>query len=519
MTTGTRLSAIVCVLLVSDVICHSQQTVYKSPQHDLRVSLDFSVPQRAFESFYNLYYGDTIRLGEFYCGDPRFLLHVNEEVELSANGYLTQDGSYGSLLHLKTGLNGKIYENCFGFHQPSVGGWGELGTTLSNVSDLTDIKLNGYFTIGALAYIFGIKFPIDTNIKLPIALNKIPIDLTQTRDGTVLDFVGFTNGHWEHNCPCQHKDIPVVINVGSFGQLGTFGDGTSRGNSRLVIDASVGTQRYVSFDGADAQKQQTEDFESDNPVPDLSTVSAPNIGVSIKDSFFGARSESSKAGFLGELLPIRVTGQSEYKILWWRKRVQYEIVLDGASVSEAQAPDGTPIMNVSLSSGYALLRDIKKKNGHTIIGPGRLIKRVTAAARFDRFRYDIDANAVRFNVSDFGLKIKTWWFVFPIRLSAGQLEEALNHGIIDVAQVAKPFDLGLERCINTGYEKFKSAAAASCNESYPNVQLIGYLSYEPQGEGGGGVPPYKRTFHVDPNSVLIQRQKEAIHFRLRLTEN
>jgi hypothetical protein len=125
--------------------------------------------------------------------------------------------------------------------QPSIGGWGELGSTnLSQVSDLTEIGLHGYFTISALAYILGIRFPIDTNMKLPMALNKIPIDLSQTRDGTVLEFVDFTNGHWEHTCPCQHKDIPIIVNVGSFGQLGVFGDGTSRGNSRFVIDVSVG---------------------------------------------------------------------------------------------------------------------------------------------------------------------------------------------------------------------------------------------------------------------------------------
>ena len=51
------------------------------------------------------------------------------------------------------------------------------------------------------------------------------------------------------------------------------------------------------------------------------------------------------------------------------------------------------------------------------------------------------------------------------------------------------------------------------------LQVIGSLSYENGGPGvSGHVPPYKRTFAVDPNSVVIQRQKDAIHLGLRLAD-
>lgn len=493
-----------------------QPVVFQSPQHDVRVALDMSFPQHIFESFYGLYYGNTIRLGEFGCGDPKFLIHVNQEVELTAKGSLSAAGTYGSSLDLATGLNAKIYDTCFGMTTPSVGGFGHLGNNFGNVTSLTGLTLNGLFSISSLAYVLGISFPVQNTIQLPFSLSSIPIDLSQTPAGIVLDFVEPTNGHWEHTCPCQHKDIPITVNVGSFGQLGTFADGNSRGDSRLIIDGTVDNQRYLPFDTNTAQ---IEDFQSDNPVPFGSTATAPNIGVSVKDSFFGERSKSAQTGFLGALLPIRVTGQHDFKVLWWKKTIQYEVVLDGAAVSVTQDQNGTPIANVSLSSGYASIRSVKSKNGHLIVGPERFIKRVSANATFDRFGFDWNAKAIGFRVSDFGLKIKTSWFIFPIRLSAGQLEEALNHGMIDVAQLTKSFDVGLGPCLYTGYDKFKSSATSYCDPNHPTFQgqVIGSLSYEPEGEyGGGGVPPPSHTVSIDPTSLEIMRRPDAIHMRLRL---
>src|SRR5437879_540832 len=95
---------------------------FMSPQHDIRVVIALDMPKQELMQFYNVQYGDTIRLGEFGCGDPRFLVTVNETPRFNASGLLKPDGSYGTMLHLFTGLNAKIYETCFGFNQPSVGG-------------------------------------------------------------------------------------------------------------------------------------------------------------------------------------------------------------------------------------------------------------------------------------------------------------------------------------------------------------------------------------------------------------
>jgi len=64
-----------------------QSGLYRSPQHDLRVMIALDKPQTIVTEFYDSSYGDTIRLGEFGCGDPRFLVHLNVVPMITAFGF------------------------------------------------------------------------------------------------------------------------------------------------------------------------------------------------------------------------------------------------------------------------------------------------------------------------------------------------------------------------------------------------------------------------------------------------
>src|SRR5262249_23486489 len=97
----------------------------------------------------------------------------------------------------------------------------------------------------------------------------------------------------------------------------------------------------------------------------------------------------------------------------------------------------------------------------------------TAVATFDRLA--VDGGQLSFRVADFKLLLKTHWLIFPIRLSSGGLEKALNNGIVPIGNVVSGFVISLPACLWTGIEKFKADYFA-CNDP---GQRIGALSYEP----------------------------------------
>lgn len=493
-------------------VADAQAQVYRSPQHDLRMMIALDKTQNIVRSFYDVYYGDTIRLGEFGCGDPRFLVHVNEVPKFTAAGWLGQDGSYGTQVSLFTGVNAKIYEQCFFLDQPSVGGTGRIGASLSRVSELSDLELKGSFSIGALAEVLGITFPFSKKVALPLKPNAFPIDLGSA-NGVDLEFGEFKGGVWETACPKKQKNIPIVINVGSFGELGVFAhDGSSRGDAFLVTDVSIGAQpRYREYAGPNARKEQEADFREDSPLS--SAEPARGVGISLADSFFGeASSGGSSSGFLGELLPIRVRGETEYTLFCRKRRIRYEVVLSEASVEfDPNSPANSPAINVRFGAGYAAVRDVSTVAGRTILGPAQLVRKVVARARFDQFGYDPATSSFRFRVSYFGVDLQVRKALVPIKLSAGGLEKALNGGVIRLATIDLRVPMELPPCIWIGYEKFKSRNNF-CQEYGPG-QVIGALSYEPEIS-----PVRSRALRVLTDTLRLARVSRRIQLTAETRE-
>src|SRR5262249_47117934 len=113
---------VLTTLLLASALPSRAADGYLLQQHDLRVMADISLWQNALETFYGITYGDTIQLGEFGCGNPHFLVHINEPVKFRLTGQVNKVGSYFVIPSLDTGLLAKIYEECFLVKDPSIGG-------------------------------------------------------------------------------------------------------------------------------------------------------------------------------------------------------------------------------------------------------------------------------------------------------------------------------------------------------------------------------------------------------------
>jgi hypothetical protein len=134
------------------------------------------------------------------------------------------------------------------------------------------------------------------------------------------------------------------------------------------------------------------------------------------------------------------------------------------------------------------------------IHPARFVH---ARLLFDRLH--VEGNTLRFRVADFRITVGARWWLFPIRLSSGALEQQLNGGVIPLAILNQNVTVALPDCVFTNYEKFKARRHA-CGD--PD-QKIGWLSFEQ------GVQ--SRTFVLDPSTALVRSTAKAIQLSLQLT--
>jgi hypothetical protein len=438
---------------------------FKAPDHDARIVVDTSVLQSGFNHFYDVYYGHNIRLGEapFWCGDPLFLVHVGTTPTLTMSGEYYSDGNYFVNFLARTEISAKIYESCsaIGDH-PDVGGWIQITGDVGPLSGLTNIPLQGQFYSWPFPVLPPLIFNFPVNAPLPANfLQTIPIKIKPPSIGSPsIDFGTLSGNTWASIG--LERDIPVLVRLGFFQ--------APDGEGFLALDAQFGTvQRFHDFSAASSAQA---DFASDLPL-----LTGQNFGVGIKDSFWGSAKPGSSSGFLGNLLPLRVTGEKDVRILFWKKKIKYEVVIDSASVKFVKN-DGGDAISANVASHYAVV------NGKKLIGNAAL-RSVTGAVLFDRLKMEQmpgsvpGDEALRFRVADFKLKLKLWNFIhLPIRLSSGQLEQQLKNGVIDIGTipnetVSLPGDYS-PPCVNTNWDKMK-ADYFRCND--PD-QKIGWLSYE-----------------------------------------
>lgn len=419
-------------------------------------------------------------MGEFpyYCGDPLFLVHVNEVPDLKVFGQYPPDGNFAALITASSGINAKIYERCLGFDHPSAGGVAHVSASVGALSNVDNITLSGSFTMGTLMNFPVLNFPISSSIPLPSRfLHHIPVKLKDPLQR--LDFGTMSGDTWTSSG--TDKDIPILARAGAIGS-------SPNGSTFLVLDAVIGSQQTMKDFKSSAEAQA--DFESDQPA-----LANENVAVGVKKSFFGSASpDATSSGFLGQLLPVRVSEESTYKILFWKKKIRWQVVLDTAALRFVKH-EGKDAIEARVGSHFAVI------GRHRVIGKGA-IRSVTGRVLFDRLQND--NGTLKFRVADFNVRIKVWRFlVFRIRLSSGQLEQQLNGGEIPFATVppseviSLPDDHLSPPCVDTKWDKMK-ADYHLCNDP---GQRIGWLSFERHyGSGSEAI-----GFILDPSTISNPR--------------
>lgn len=485
---SVKKSTALAALAVSLAAVPTFAQVYKAPEYDFRFLFETGILKQRVQKFYNLNLGDTIRLGEYSCGDPRFIVNLNVVPTFVTTGTLRPDGTYNAKLEFSSGANAKIYETCFGLEQPSVGGTFNLSATAGRVTDVDKIRLEGNFYLSPLQQLFGKGYPIQTEIALPVeSLRSIPINLKN--DGAVsLDFGALNGMTW--TTAGQTKNVPVVFNFGSFG-------GSTTNTSFLAVDATIGQQRFRDWPTANAAKMA---FEGDVPV-----WQSRNLGLSARPSLFGTYNTISDArkGLFGQLLPLRISGDREAKILWWKRTYHYEVVVDGAETSIAQ--DGQkPIFKSALSTSYAFIQRVKNVNGAPVLGKKKVVKNVKVSATFSDLR--TEKESLVFNVADFRLAIKFWNFIIPVRLPTELLAQSLNNGKVSLGGLRKSFLMVFPDCLDAKEVKFK-AGAGKCG--HPS-QRIGSLSLESSNRGTlFATNPASFDFRIDQEKMQLSGSMTA----------
>lgn len=458
---------------------------YQAPQHDVRFAIDFGFVSSRIAKFYGATYGDTIDTGKV-CGKPRFLIRVNETPRLTQKGWLNYNGLFGTDLQFVAAANAKVCETCGFVHDPSVGAGVKISTRLTDLSKTDHIHLDGWaFILGwQIAWPYE-NFPFAVDLPFPgKPLSSIPVKLKDPQS-MQLDFGSFQNNVWVSSG--QERDLSLVVNAGGF-DLGIAG------GSYMVADAVIGTgfpmKQFPS--AADANG----DFRSDLPIWGAPT-GIPRIGLSVNRSFFGSASPTGQgSGLFGQLLPIRAQGVIEGKFLFFHIKRRIEVYIDGAEAKYIPH-DGSYAVQSNISTSRWTISKVGDANPRRSKGA---VKSVTASMMFDRFMFD--QGNVKFRVADFRIKVKTNWFVFPIVLSSGALEDSINHGTIPIATMSNTFSVALPDCVFTGTD-ILWARNGAC-PARPK-----WLSFE---SGTKSV-----NFAIDP-SLVLRLKGDSLHLGLLMTD-
>jgi len=459
---------------------------FLSPQHDLRLAIDFGFLRSEIAKFYGVGYGDTIDLTAPKCGYSHFSVSINEAPLLTSKWVFNYNGSFGANIIFTPAAIAQSGPCLFNDH-PSIGAGANLRASLTNVSNIDSIPVSGTAYIKGLAVlwpfmIYPFRFDIPFEGK---PLSKIPIKLTDSA-ATQLDYGSFQNSVWVSLG--KEKDLPLIVNAGGVSKMVPQGD-------FLLADAAIGSA-FPTKPFPSAQQAQS-DFGADLPLWD------PNqkIGLSINRSFFGSASpDKPGTGLFGFLLPIRVQGTVDKQILFFHIKKKYEVFLDGA-IAAFEPHEGSTAVRVNLSTSKWTISDGKgSKQSAAQSGP---IKSVTASVLFDRFM--LDNEVLKFRVADFRLKIRTSWFVFPITLSSGDLENNLNGGTVPLAGFKNRFSIDLPNCVKPNSDILWSAVG-KCTDICP--QRKGCMSFTQ------GIQSL--VFILDP-TIQVQSQGEFLHLALRVT--
>ena len=414
-------------------------------EHDVRVAIALEPYQVLLSNLYGIYYGDTIRLGEFGCGDPRFSVTINEVPSLSLTGLLAPDGQSYATLDMSAGLNAKVHETCFGANQPSAGGIVKMSARFSDAKSINQIVLSGSLSIGLLGEVLNIRQTISTGIASPAIVAESILFESIHGDNIDINFVRKDGKRWV--LAENTRSIPVRLSIGAL-------ERTPAGRQVLFLDASIGTESIKTFPTVDLARKE---YDSDLPLWGDS-----NIGVTIRESIFSKLFQGqSKDGESSGLLPLKVSGKTALKALWWNKPFYFEAVLDSANVKFVGDSATSAVQaQFHVAEAYAYLYAPGAKQGPRVRLTNLGAKLVLKSVRFD-------GDGIAFDPSDLELRFVSQGVNIPIKVPDSFVTEFLRNARIPIATLPSEVAFSLPECVDMGYDKLKARQAACGEKSLP----------------------------------------------------
>jgi len=462
---------------------------FYSPQHDVRIALDWLPYKEAMARFYKARYGGHINLSNLGCGRPQIFLDITEIPTLTLNSWASfYDGRYGANVDFSTAIYGHVEGG--GLCRPNAQVNAKMQACLGTLKGMKKISLHGVFSLIRLFH-----WPFDADIPLPIELSEgITIELKPAQLPPP-DSLNFEYGHWEGETwksDGSKKTIPVHFNIGGLPEKKTDDVGHSPREARyLVIDGTVGeTQRLKMFPAAEDAKN---DFEKDFPIWE-----GANLGISLASSFFGQSGETIKNGILGELLPIRIWGSKKYRFLFWKGIAHFELFLDGAQVRITEY-ESKPVFDISFSISSP--RVWKEKKG-VKAEKGKPIKKVNVQLLIRPPQIN-EKGEIIFKVEKFTVYLKFYFCIIPIRVSPKLLENSLNNGKLKLGDVQPEFELKLPDCVNTNESNI--TPSRPCNGIPGNP---GYMSHDTVWKNS--------TFMIPLNQLKSRTVDDQWHLGLKI---
>jgi hypothetical protein len=315
------------------------------------------------------------------------------------------------------------------------------------------------------------RWPILLRLPNPVSLpERVPVTLTDQTSGsdssTIMEFGRFENGSWVVASPPKQRSVflrSFVTGIG--GRPLTAGpyEGKGEDDPILVVDADIGAQRGVSVGSA---SEAAAEFGRVNPLWKSQHVA----GLAIRASLFGSGNQvPTGEGFFGTLLPIRIEGVEDTGI----GPVGYEMFLTGARAAFASIEGKDRLIVDFVAEKPRLFRPTERAvTPSTGAGP-----HVVAQLVADLPTIHADGT-VTVRIVQFKLQLKGRVGLVEICLDPAGLEDAINNGTFEIADVAPEVELGLPDCLDTGVDRMN--ALRPCKD-FGQLKK-GYMSYSTPGK-------------------------------------
>jgi len=511
--------AMICLMLLilrGGSTAAQESHLYAIP--DLRLAIDLSPLKSALYGLGGLRYRGWVNI-QNGCGEPDGWIWISRNPELRQRAWLhTFDGRNGIDLRLDTQFSYKIDGQGLCNIQDDISA--NLSTCCHALRGRSDFYLTGRLT----KWIWDFDFPL--TVPLPVEIserNRFVINNEPRRKDSwsELDFGKLEGENWvsdglARDVPiyASMAGVPVEPNLGGDLQLpASLSDedlapkertsaipsvnGATHGSSRsglptqslpptLLVDLTVGTDfRPVETTSKESAVQKFMEW-----IPNWEER---NVGVAIGIDALGFARENERRGYFGNLLPARLRGEHEYRLLFfWKRRISYDIILDGANANFVDAKDDKDSrVRVTISTTRAKLKDgsLDSASGKT-----RTLKKLDIQLTFGLPKVEKTTGSLIFPVERFTGRIRTKRLIFPIWIPTTVASKVFNNGSLNIFRLPRQIPFNLPDCINLDTPLVRPRIPCSQTGTTP-----GYLSLD--------TPEKHLILETDWDSLLFRKRE------------